>query len=600
MMNKESFYVKNGSHSPFRFRNWQAYNKRGLIMIKTLFICILVLFFITPNLTVSQVKRMSPHLKRERLQISPHKFLLPRFAPIRFKAFELSDFKIRSGHEMVRLKSGKVIRADQFLREVNEIEKRLNEWGYTLRDNRPVRIQFNYPKNQLRLQKEIFLKRIKGLGVPSQIFCEETLTGEGEKLSETDRPKDFVPLVWEKNWDASFGNEDIGVKLSSNMKIEGKENSLNIQPFFLTDAFLLGSHINLLWVGKKENLLVIKLLGGKEIKYSLSHQWIDRELLNEPFDWSEEIGFSMGAIELAGKIELTGRIKMTVNQKEEPSSLKAEGSFSPHLWAKVFGKLECDFEIVEARMSGEILMIENGSLLAGRVELVRSSNRYFKLSASGRTKATLLRGRLMAYAEIDYLIGSKRFEVEFFDFEGIELDQPLFSVNTSIPAEKDHHLWLKINHIGGITPYTARNERLEIDPKGFELIVEIGGRRYVKELKDFNGDGHYGNVLGEYEAVKYEVPLLSFKKVPISIEVIQKYRIGTFEFNDSLDFVQGGGKRVEICYDPRTRTFAGTLSGKEDEEKRSIGDSTYWGERYHLIIFELSTEGFRSAPAKAK
>lgn len=569
-------------------------------MAKRLIIYFLFFFFTFPNQAASQTKLIAPHFKGERLQISPHKFSFQKFTPIRFKAFELSDFKLRSGQDTVRLKNGKILRADQFLKEVNELERKLNEWGYTLRDNRPVRIQFNYPKNQLRHQREIFLKGIKGLGLPSQILCEETILGESEKSSETDRPKDFVPLNWERNWDASFGNEDFGVKLISNMKIEGKENSLNVQPFFLTEVSLLGSHINLLSVEKNENLLLIKLLERKELKYSLTHQWKDKELINEPFDWSTEIGFHIGPIEVNGSIGLTGRVKMTMDQKENLSPLSTEGSFSPHLWAKVLGRLETDFKIVEARMSGEILMVENNSLLTGRVELMRSSNQFFNLFASGRSKATLLKGRLVAYAEIDYLLGSKRFEVEFFDFDGIEFDQPLFSVNTSIPAEKDHHLWLKISRIGGITPYTARNEKLEVDPRGFELIVEVGGRRYIKELKDFNRDGHYGNVLGEHEAVKYEVPLLSFKKVPIRIEVVQTYRIGTFEFKDSLDFTQGAGKRVEICYDPRTRMFTGTISGREDEEIRSIGDTNYWGERYHSLIFELSTKGFVSAPAKAK
>lgn len=567
-------------------------------MIKRFCICFLVFFFLFPNLASSQVKLIDTHFKRERIQIPPHKFLLQKFPPIRFKPFELLDFRLRSGQDMIQLKNGKMLRADQFLKEVNEIEKKLNECGYTLRDKRPVKIQFSYPKDKLMLQREIFQKGKNSLGIHPQIPCEDTLSHED--VGGTERPKDFVPFHWEGKWDASFGNGDFGVKLVSNMKIEGREPSLDIQPFSIAEVSLFGSHIDLLGIEKKENFLIVKILEKKEIKYTLSTQWKDKELLNEPFDWSTEIGFPIGPIEVIGKIGLTGRVRMIVDHQETHSPLREEGSFSPHLWAKVFGRLETGFKIVDAGINGEILIIENNTLLAGSVELMKSSNRYFRLLASGRNKATLLKGWLIAYAEIDYLLGSKRFEVELFNFDGIEFDQPLFNVSSSIPAEKDHHLWMKINHIRGVTPFTARNEKLEIVPKQFELIVDIGGRRYVKELKDFNGDGHYGNVLGENEVVEYEVPLLSFKKIPIRIEVVENYRIGAFEFKDTLDFTQGSGKSVELCYDPRTRTFTGTMSGREEEEIRSVGDSSYWGERPHLIIFELSTKVFGSAPAKAR
>ncbi|MGC9045444.1 MAG: hypothetical protein ACP5JA_03350, partial [Thermodesulfovibrio sp.] len=134
----------------------------------------------------------------------------------------------------------------------------------------------------------------------------------------------------------------------------------------------------------------------------------------------------------------------------------------------------------------------------------------------------------------------------------------------------------------------------------YDLIVDIDGRTYTKTLKDYNKDGIWGNAIGEYEDQIFEIPLLSYKKVPISIEVIEKYRIGTLEFKNTLDFAPGIWNKVELCYDPGKRTFIGTKSGKEDEEITSVGDTSYWGERHHGISFEIGQLQFKPAPSKAK
>lgn len=537
---------------------------------------------------------------RQAIRIPSQKFQLPKLPPLTFRPFGLEDFKLRSGDELVRLKNGATLRADEFLKEVNEVEKRLNALGHTLRDNRPIKIQFDYPKDQLRLQRESLLRSSQALKFSPPSPCPDDGAPAGDMPGAADRPKDFVPLHWERNWDAGLGDHFFGARIAANMKIEGLENELNIQPFFLAEVSVYGFDVSLLRMEKRGDALNVRLLGRKERNYSLTQEWNDRVLLDEPFEWTEGIGFELGPVEVSGKLKLNGRVKLVASQKKETYPRKATGSFSPSVWAKLTGKLETDLKIAEAGMTGEVLLVDETALLSGNLELVGPPNRHFKLSASGRNKASLLKGRLVAYAEIDYLVGTKRFEAELFDFDGVAFDHPLFSVSSSVAAEKDRQLWLELDQISGITPYTARNEKLEVAPGGFEVIVEIGGRRYLRELKDFNRDGRYGNALGEREGLRYEVPLLSFRKVPISVEVVQRYRIGTLDFKDTLDLAPGGGRRVELCYDPRTRTFSGTVSGKEDEEVRSVGDSNYWGERHHQIQLELSTKGFTAAPAKAK
>jgi hypothetical protein len=542
------------------------------------------------------------YFQKETLRIPPQKFLLEKLPPIKFIPFDRSYFNIRPTQNTVTLKNRKTLTVDKFLAEVNELEQKLNELGYTLKDNKPIKIKYIYPRDQFKLQKEMFskdfLKKIT-IPLPPQVTCEDYSTG-GE-ASSTGGPKDFVPLDWERKWDVSFGNDDFGVNLIANMTIEGRENYLNVNPFFDAGIAIFENKVDVLRIEKSGNNVIGKLIGNQILNMPLSTE-LKNKTLDDAFEWSTSLSFPIGPIDVSGTFGFRGRARIMFNGKIDPSSGKVNGNLSPYLSAEAFGELGAGYEIVTVGIGGKLLLISDNANLMGSLELVKSSNRYFKFSAIGENKVTLLSGKLYAYAEIDYLIGSKQIEVDLYDFDGFNFAQPLFSINNiSVPAEKDHKVWLKINNISGITPYTARNEKLEIEPREFDVIVKIGERSYFKTVKDYNKDGLYGKALGEYEPLRYEIPLLSFKKVPISIEVIERYKIGTLDFKNTLDFAPGIWRKVELCYDPKTRTFSGTKSGKEDERIRSVGDSNYWGERYHQIIFELTAEGgFKEAPAKAK
>lgn len=548
------------------------------------------------------------YVRKELLRLPPEKFLLEKLPPITFKPFNREYFKIPPTQDTITLKNGKTLKVEKFLEEVNELEKWLNKSGYSLRPDKdkhdktkPIKIKYIYPKDQFKLQRGMLAKDIlkedSKPSPPPQITCEDYST---EESSLTGRPKDFVPLDWGRKWDASFGNEDFGVNLNTNLAIQGNKENLDINPFFKTGISFLGNDVEVLKIEKQDDYLIGTLLGKELFNQSLSSEYKET-LLNEQFKWGTELSFPVGPINIEGEFGFEGSAIVDLSGKLNAISGKADANVSSKLYASAYGELGASYEIVSVGVGAKLILIDNTTTLNGNLELVKSPSLYFKYSADATNRMELLSGRLYVYGEVDYLIDSKHIEVEIYEFDGFQFDQTIFSVKNSVPAEKDHRVWLKIDQIKGITPYTARNEKLDIEPKEFDVIVEIGGRRYTKTLKDYNKDGKYGGVFGEYGSLRYEIPLLSFKKVPIGIEVTERYKVGTLDFKNTLDLAPGAWKKVELCYDPKTRTFSGTKSGKEDEEIRSVGDSTYWGERYHQIIFELTTQSpVKAAPAKAK
>lgn len=312
---------------------------------------LLVGFLVFPVLSFAQMKPKVTHFQKETLFIPPQKFLLKNLPPIKFNPFKLSDFKLPSGQKTVTLKNGKTLTVEKFLEELNELEKEFNKLGYTLRDKEPIRIQFIYPKEQLKLQKETLFKDLKTFTLPLQAPCEDNWEMQTQ-TDRQDRPKDFVPLDWEKKWDVSFGNDDFGVNLATNMKIEGKENYLDVNPFFDAGISFLGHKIDVLRIekSKNNNIIIGKLIEHKLFEKSLSDEF-ENELFDKSFEWSTSLSFPIGPINVSGTFGFRGDAIITVSGEIDPS--KVNGNFSTYLSAEAFGELGANYEIVTVGVGGE-------------------------------------------------------------------------------------------------------------------------------------------------------------------------------------------------------------------------------------------------------
>ncbi len=553
--------------------------------------------------------------KGSRVYLPPDKFYVKRLPPIKFKPFTIEDFKdrIKPDQKWILLKNKRQIDIETFLNQVNKLEEELNKSGYSLRDDKPIEIKFKYGEKELKIHKEMLSKDVlKEVHIPKthQITCEGYSEG---KSADSGRPKDFVPLNWDKIWDGKFGNDDFGVAFKTGIRVSGDENRLAIRPLFDTQISFFGQSANLLKIEDKtcsindNKICLVGTLLDQEVFKQRPEFKFHGDLLPKQwtsFQWSiPEFCFvpTPLPIEICGEFWFEGEAHVWIDGKFDALDGEVLGSISPQLTASAFGELGVSYEIVEVGIGGNLTLIDDKAKLSASLKLDNTPDgRYFTFSAEGTNSAKILSGSLYVYGEIDALLYSKKFEIELFNFDGFKFDQTLFSIERTIAAERDHKAYLKISKISGITPYTARNEKLDIEPISYELIVDIDGRTYTKTLKDYNKDGIYGNALGEYDVQEFEIPLLSFKKVPIIIEVIERYKIGALELKNTLDFAPGVWNKVELCYDPGTRTFSGTKTGKEDEEITTDGDTSYWGERHHGIRFEIGPLHLKLAPAKAK
>lgn len=541
------------------------------------------------------------------IKLSEYSFELLKQKPIKFSPFTLNELKLHQ-NQSVKLKNGKSISAEKFLNEVNEIEKKLNDLGYSLRDNQNeiVLAKFIYPYEQLQKQKTLLSHNAKKYLKENLKITPCGLMNEDEIKTaiKSGVPKESWPIQQNKKCSIDFGNNDFGIEISSvfNFTAEDKNSTMKINSDSEIDISikLLGENIPALKLLDRtfntpsQNNIILFLFNNKAIEDNLSSASTKNYFRN--LNWESGFELSIGPFTVSGNLRTNGKAGLT--KVFNPEKLKFKEELKPYLDLDLSGELNADFEIVEAGIDGKVKIINDTLSLRRTIEVKNpGTESFFNYNAEAvNNLSSALKGKIYAYLKVDYLIGSKKFIVVFYDDEsGISAEQNLFSQKIIQPTKRDRELWLEISRINGITNYSARNEKLNIIPKNFIVEVEAAGQSFCDTIADWNKDGKIES------PIQFKLPLLSSLNIPIKIIVKEKYEIGKMNFESQLDLVKGDEKEIHFCYNPITRKFFGEISGEEEKEIISTGDTNYFGERNHSVKLKLSSKmQFKSAPPKVK
>jgi len=540
------------------------------------------------------------------IKLTEDKFTQKKLKPILFKSFTYSDFKINK-NEIIKLKNGKSISAEKFLDEVNEIEEKLNEFGYSLRDEKDEIVlgEFNYSYNILDKQrnllnfsdKKLFNDKLKI--TPCGLLTEEELV----KALNAGKPKQSWPINQNKNWSMLIGNNDFGVEIKSSFKFNAEEKNSDL---FINSDSNVEVSLNVL-VEKIPALKLTDRIFNKPYQNQISLFVLNNPAINDIFsnstkrnyyrdlDWQSGIEFSLGPFSLSGKIISSGRVGLVKSFNIQKQRLSEE--ITPYVDVDFFGELSTGFVIAEAGIEGKLKLINDTLSIKRNLELKNvTSDIYFDLEAKGVNDLTALKGKIYAYLNIYLPFGTKKFILIFYNNpEGIVASENLFNISYTQPTKRDRELWLEISRISGITNYTARNEKNDVVPKSFIISVEAAGQNFVDTLADWNKDGTIET------PVQFKIPMLSSLSIPIKISVKEKYQIGNLDFETELDFVKGEEKEIQFCYNPANRKINGVIESEEEKLITLTGDTNYFGERNHSITFRLSPNlKFKTAPTKTK
>lgn len=544
----------------------------------------------------------------KKVKILNSNFKFEKLKAIKFTPFSFDDFKIKP-NEVVKLKNGKSISTQKFLEEVNEIEKRLNEWGYSLRGNRNEIIlgELNFPYDLLEQQNKL-LKLQSNKIVPDNMKitpCGIITDSELQAAIKSGTPQEPWPIKHTKDWSITFGDNNFGIEINSNFELSAEEKNQYLHGStssnFEMKIKILNEIITAINLQDRifnkpfQNQITLYMLNKKAVDDNLTRAASKNYYKN--LDWETGIEFFLGPFNVEGTFNLSGNVGVIKNFN--PGNLTLEDKLIPYINLNLSGELNVGFEIVEAGIDGNIKFVNDTLTLFRKLELKNPevNGGYFVYNAKANNKLLeALKGKIYAYLEIDYLIDSKKFIMVFYNNEeGLSLNNNIYFLNVNQPARRDKELYLEILRINGITNYTARNEKNNVTPVSFEVCVDAEGQSFKETIADLNDDGIIET------PIKFKIPLLSSLSILIKISVKEKYKIGKFNFESLLDLVKGEMKDIEFCYNPIARKLYGSLEGQEEQEVLSTGDTNYFGERHHSIKFKLMPHmGFKSAPVKAR
>lgn len=557
-----------------------------------------------PQLKLQDVVKFK---NRQVISLHSKEFKFRKLKPIPFIPFSFEDFRVNS-NDNIKLKNGKTVPAEKFLKDVNEIERKLNEWGYSLKDDQNEIIigELNYPYEIIEKQTKI-LELSSDKIMPQELRitpCGILTDDEIQSALKSGTPQEPLPIKNNKEWSESFGDDNLGLEILSNTELnaEEKNSALYVSTLskFEVKVRIFKETIPALYFQDRifnkpfQNQMDLFLFNEKVIDDYFKSSVQKKYYKN--LEWETGIEFSLGPFDVSGTFSITGNVGM--DKTFTPDNLKLQEKLIPNIYLVLSGSLNVDFEIVEAGIDGKIKFVDDTLSIFREIELVgNDKNSYYIYKANAYNKLIeSLKGRIYAYLNIDYLIGTKKFLLVFYNNEkGFNVRNNLFSANITQPSRRDRELYLEITRINGITNYTARNEKNNVSPLSFEIFVDAGGQNFVEKIADWNKDGIIES------PVKLKIPMMSSLSIPITISIKQNYKIGTMVFNSWLDLSKGEAKGLEFCYNPVSRKINGAVEGIEEQEIISTGDINYFGERNHTIKFKLTPHmPFKLAPTKAK
>ncbi|MFN3698845.1 MAG: hypothetical protein ACK4SU_01450 [Dictyoglomus sp.] len=575
--------------------------------MKKLIIIFLLLILLSLSLTQGQqdnfnVPNIQPSIKNIKIDLKTPLVLSPSSSriitikkpPIPFKPFDLTFFKITK-NQIITLENGNKITGEEFLKEINDIEKKLNALGYSLRDK----------EEEIVIQR-IFIKR-DDLQMQKKLFKNITPLTTLEMVQKDEPAKEFKNFNFERKWELPLGDDEFNVNVSTGLVLKGEENQIMTNAYAIAKAGVLGYKAELIKVEstmiatksqqKDTANLKVYILGNKEYETSFKVNYQFEKALKYNLDWGFPISAPVGPFNITGRFGIRGGIELFLNSKLNP--LFCTANIKPSINTKAFAEVGLDYKVASAGVGGELTILKDTLILNGGLGLILQDplyNSYFEFSALGQNSLEALSGNLYFFVKVDYIVGSKKFKTEIYEWDGFYWDTTLFNYSYKEPAYKDKTLFLILKNIRGITPYNARNEKTNINSKNFYVEVEIGGQIFSQVIPDKDANG-----IGDSDWT-IKIPLSSrTTEAPIKIRVIQEYTVKTLTFKNTLDLSKGEGKELEIILDLNSNKFTGTVNGVFDESYISSGDSNYFGERAHSITFKISpTLKFEPAPSEAR
>jgi hypothetical protein len=465
---------------------------------------------------VNPPPRSAARIRSYQLQINPNDVQVNKLAPIRtFRPFRLEEFRDSrtnapiAPNSMVTLKNGKTVSGQVYVDQLNDLERKLNAYGYTMHDRRtqPLEIQrskidatkFRLQMSQLQelgavarrnVLAPVFMSQIAGHELPALRKAHiERISRLARAIAQqpvaTKLPDDFQPLDYPFHWGKDLGDSKyFQASIYANM-------DLNIQKDLAKASADAGAKVTVF--GHDEKILDVSAGAqappkgsNQPMKVHFYVKVLDEDLftpidkqsqdpikeegdLKQDYPVEYKIPFMIGPIPVSLEFGFTASVGVKYGIYISP--LYVDAKVTPFIHTNAYAKCGVDLIIVSAGVRFDLVLFNDDLDFGAQAGLATDKpDPYVHLLLYGKQNLTALAGKFKAYVSIDLFFWSDEWDWTIFDWDGFTYKDFLFTFGRDINLRTGEVT--KVNVTQGVR---VKIKHIAVDHKALKDAVKDKG-----------------------------------------------------------------------------------------------------------------------------
>ncbi|WP_437659789.1 hypothetical protein [Sorangium sp. So ce1182] len=394
--------------------------------------------------------------------------------PIPFRPFEMKKPSSGEGYlpnEEIEIAPGKKMLARDFFKQVNDLEAKLNQWGYSLHDGGASTLgELDMCMELLRTQVGAIDRDVKDHGptlwsperyakqvdeawkkyqaqVPSWDDLYKKADDAKVKVYLPDKPvlsppaspsrhPDLKPLFKEKTWSTEVGSKStLWVSPSATLSVTASKTDADVKATGKVLGAFLGVWDGEIVAASAEGKTLGTDQGSLNITVSVvgntvfSPSWTEKGLnRKDKKEYSADEGvdyrFAIGPIPMRARVGFTGAVGLQYGFQILPLQVIAYAQ--PYADTKMYAQVGADIGIAGAGVGGEVTLIKDSFTVQGSTLVKLEDEPTLVVELSGDNEMMALCGRLYFYAYFDYWIDKAKLNFDIWDWDGVDAKANMF------------------------------------------------------------------------------------------------------------------------------------------------------------------------------
>jgi hypothetical protein len=397
-----------------------------------------------------------------KLQVDPAHVKVHKRTAIAHKPLEMLDPKTGAklaADKLIDLPSGKKVKAASYFAEINKLEKKFNEIGYTLRDRTNAKVVLQ----QSHVDEKELGDQSKKLTTAHLAFNPQTMRAvlkradlEKKHLEtqkqDADRVKNLAqaapaaagggaakPAQTVKTWSNTLGKKGlVTAYLNTRLESKGSPDEVSFQTEASAGGTLIGKDLNVVKAncsissqtkGTSRANLHVYLLGQHVINLDKSGTtaWNLSDSKTHSIDVHSDFHFSIGPIPMSARLGAKGSAGIRYLLAVRPAHATVQ--VIPFVDARVYVQAAVDLGMVSGGGKGELVLLKSELRIGADldVNVDPAKGPYFAEHVYAHNQMDMLSGKISAWAKVSYFIGSHEWHYDLWSWKGLKVNGYLFN-----------------------------------------------------------------------------------------------------------------------------------------------------------------------------